>query len=184
MNVLSLQNVIHRRLPNLSKESFPFDHMEAHFTGKDGIIETDDFTIKSPVLNLVSPGKIDLNKEHLDFIVWVQTLEAMDSVISKVPIIGYILTEKECAPKGVLLYPVEVKGRWSDPEVKYSPSMMRLGSGVLNIFKRILSAPGHYFKMISGGEQEAEEQMVFPTDFGEKLDCEEVKNETLDNKDE
>jgi hypothetical protein len=184
LNALSLQNVIKRRLPNLSKEAFPFDHLEAHFTGKDGIVETDDFTIKSPVLNLVAPGKVDLNQEHLDFIVWVQTLEAMDSVISKVPIIGYILTEKECAPNGVLLYPVEVKGRWPDPKIKYSPSMIRLGSGVLNIFKRILSTPGHYFKMISSGGQKDEEQEVSPPDFGKDLECEDVKNDILDNRDE
>ncbi|MBW1830045.1 MAG: hypothetical protein JRI74_11590, partial [Deltaproteobacteria bacterium] len=112
-----------------------------------------------------------------------QTFETMDSVISKVPIIGYILTEKECAPKGVLLYPVEVKGLWSDPEIKYRPSLIRLGSGVFDIFKRILSTPGHYFKKISGGEKKVEENVGPPPDFGTELECEEVENETLDNSD-
>ena len=183
LNVLSLQNILKGRLPDLSKESFPFDHLEARFTARDGILETDDFSIKSPILNLVAPGKIDLVKEHIDVVVWVQTLETMDSVVSKVPIIGYIMTEKECAPKGILLYPIEVKGLLSDPKIKYRPSMLRLGSGVFNIFKRILNIPAHYFKKISGWGKEEEENVALPPDFGTELECGEVKNETLDNQD-
>jgi len=169
LDVMNIQNILKMRMPDLSKKAFPFEYIEAHAGCKDGIIETDDLTMASPILNAVSTGNMDFNKRHIDCIIWVQTLETMDFVISKVPIIGYLLTEKEHAPKGVLIYPIAVKGKWPDPEIKYAPSPLRFGSGVFNIFKRILTVPGYYFEKISGKKENKEEESapfpVFGTEF-------------------
>lgn len=170
LNFLSLQSFFNKeKLPDLSKESFPFELLEARFNCKDGIVTTDDFTVKSPIFNVVAPGNVDLVKKNLDVVIWVQTLEAMDSVVGWVPVVGYILTEKEGAPKGVFIYPVEVRGAWHEPEIKYTPSLMRLGSGVYNIFKRILNVPGHYFKKISGGDEKSKKRTSLPGALAQNL---------------
>ncbi len=184
LNVLNLQNVFHGRLPNLSKESFPFDSIEGHINCKDGILETDDFTLKSPILNAVAPGTINLPQQKLDMIVWVQSLETMDNVISKIPIVGYILTEKENAPKGVFIYPIEVTGPISDPNVKYSPSLIKFGAGIINIFKRILYTPSHIFSTISNGikKRNKKNEPLSDTDTGKEHVGTKEENESLDKK--
>ncbi len=171
LNFLSLQSFFNKeKLPDLSKESFPFELIEGRFNCKDGIVSTDDLAVKSPIFNIVAPGNIDLIKRNLDFVIWVQTLEAVDSVVGWVPVIGYILTEKEGAPKGVFIYPVEVRGAWHEPEIKYTPSLKHLGGGVYNIFKRILNAPGHYFKKISGGEEKPKKKEILARGIGVKFE--------------
>jgi len=148
LEFLSLKNIINLRMPNFSKEGFSFEGIEAHVTIKEGTFETQDLIFKSPVFNATAQGVVSLSTSTLDLDVWVQTLETMDFVVGSVPIIGYILTEKENSPKGVFIYPLEVQGNWSNPEIR-SCVLKNLGSGVVNIFKRILLTPGRIFKEIS-----------------------------------
>lgn len=150
LDVLNIMNIFKTRLPDLTKKGLSFETIEAHADIKDGVIHTDDFSIKGPILNAVVQGDVDLTRKWEDLIFWAQTLETLDTVISWVPIIGYILTEKENAPKGVVIYPVQIRGDWSNPEVKMLPSVMKIGGGVINIFKRLLETPGRIFKKISG----------------------------------
>jgi hypothetical protein len=150
LDVLSLMNIFKTRLPDLSEKGLYFETIEANAEIKDGIIHTDDLAIKGPILNAVVQGTVDLSRKWEDMIFWAQTLETLDTVVSWVPIIGYILTEKENAPKGVVIYPVKIRGDWNDPEIKLLPSVKNLGSGVINIFKRLLNTPGRIFKKISG----------------------------------
>ena len=170
LNVLSIQNILKRRMPDLSREGFPFEYMEGHVRCRDGIVTTEDFTMVSPILNSLAKGTVDLTEKQIDFLIWVQTLTTMDSVVGKVPIVGYLLTGKEEAPKGVLIYPVEVKGDWADPVIKYSPSLLRLGTGLLNIFKRILTAPGYYFEKISGKKEDKAEEIAVSSFSGTEFE--------------
>jgi len=148
LEFLSLQNIIKRRMPDFSKEGYYFERLEASVNIEGGTFETDNLIFKSPIFNAAAQGTVCLPTEKVDFNLWVQTLEAVDSLICKVPIIGYILTEKENSPKGVIIHPYKIKGHWSNPEVKYS-IFKHLGGGVINLFKRILLTPGHIFKEIS-----------------------------------
>jgi len=148
LEFLSLRNMINWEMPNFSKKGFDFKALEAHVDITEGNLETDSFIFKSTIFNATAQGNIFLPTKTVDFDFWVQTLETIDFVVSNVPIIGYILTEKENSPKGVIIYPLEVNGNWSNPKVK-SSVLKNLGPGVINIFKRILLSPGHIFKEIS-----------------------------------
>jgi hypothetical protein len=148
LKFLSLRNMIKWEMPDFSRRGFDFKALEAHVDIKEGNVETNSFIFKSAIFNATAQGNIFLPTETVDFDFWIQTLEALDFVICNVPIIGYILTEKENSPKGVIIYPLEVDGNWSNPNVK-SSVLKNLGPGVVNIFKRILLTPGHIFKEIS-----------------------------------
>ncbi|MBW2143798.1 MAG: AsmA-like C-terminal domain-containing protein, partial [Deltaproteobacteria bacterium] len=148
LEFLSLRNMINWDMPDFSKTGFDFEALEAHVDITEGNLETDSFIFKSAIFNATAQGTIFLPTETVDFDFWIQTLEAIDFVVGNVPIIGYILTEKENSPKGVIIYPLEVDGNWSNPKVK-SSVLKNLGPGVINIFKRILLTPGHIFKEIS-----------------------------------
>jgi uncharacterized protein YhdP len=151
LDVLSIMNIFKTRLPDLLTKGLYFETIEATADIKNGVISTDDLAIKGPILNAVVQGTVDLTRKWMDMIFWAQTLETLDTIVSWVPIIGYILTEKENAPKGIVIYPVQMRGGWNDPEVKLLPSVKNLGGGVINIFKRLINTPGRIFKKISGG---------------------------------
>jgi len=144
LDFLSFQNII----KDFSKEGYYFENLEASFNIKEGTLETDDFIFKSPAFNATAQGTVCLPTKMLDLKLWVQTLQTMDFVVGNVPIIGYILTEKEKSPKGVIIYPFEIKGQWSDPTIE-SRVWKNLGNGVINIFKRILLTPGRIYKEIT-----------------------------------
>ncbi len=149
LDVLNLQNILKGRMPEFVEKGFSFDLLEARKVKvRNGTIETQNLIFKSPVFNAAAQGSVSLPTEMLDFRVWVQTLETVDSLVAKVPIIGYILTEKESSPRGVLIYPYEIKGHWSNPVIT-SAVIKNIGPGVVNIFKKILLTPGRIFREIS-----------------------------------
>ncbi|RLC31114.1 MAG: hypothetical protein DRH37_03790 [Deltaproteobacteria bacterium] len=148
LEFLSLRNIVQLKMPDLAEKGFAFEKVSADFTIRDGEIETDNLVFESPAFNAAAQGTVSLPGRMVDLDLWIQTLGTMDSIVSRVPIIGYILTGKEKSPKGVFIYPVEVKGNWSDPEIE-SSVLKNLGGGVVDIFKRILLTPGHIFKQIT-----------------------------------
>ncbi len=149
LEILNIQNIIHRRMPDLKTKGFSFEALEAkdiHI--KQGTLKTDAVVFKSPVFNAAAQGTARIPTGMVDFDVWVQTFETMDSLVAKVPIIGYILTKKENSPKGIIIYPYEIEGHWTDPEIK-SAVLKNIGPGVINIFKNILLSPGVIFRWVS-----------------------------------
>ncbi len=149
LEVLNLQNIKKFRIPDMSTKGFSFDVFEAlQCQIQSGTLKSDSIVLKCPVFNAAAQGAVHLDSQTVDLNVWVQTLETMDSIVAWVPIIGYILTEKENSPKGVIIYPYEIKGNWTDPVIK-SAILKNIGPGVINVFKNILMTPGRIFKRIS-----------------------------------
>src|SRR4030042_4151462 len=82
-------------------------------------------------------GKVDLGKNQSDAIIGVHPLVTVDTVLSKIPIVGYILTGKE---KAFLSYVYEVKGDLDDPTIEAIP-IKGLGEGFWGIIRRLLETP-------------------------------------------
>src|SRR4030042_1930909 len=82
-------------------------------------------------------GKVDLGKNQIDPRIGVHPLVTVDTVLSKIPIVGYILTGKE---KAFLSYVYEVKGDLDDPMIEAIP-IKSLGQGFWGIIQRLLETP-------------------------------------------
>ena len=94
--------------------------------------------MRSPVFNAVARGNVDIPKNWtIDLYLGAQPLGTIDSLLSKIPVIGYILTGKE---KSLVIYYFKVEGTLSDPKVKYVP-LKHLGN-MAGFFKRLFFAPG------------------------------------------
>ena len=76
-------------------------------------------------------------KNEIDAKVGVHPLATVDTVLSKIPIAGYILTGKN---KAFLSFVYEVTGDLNDPKVETIP-IKTLGEGVFGIIKRLLETP-------------------------------------------
>jgi len=156
LDFLSLQKIFKKRPPDLSKEGLYFESIKGHFDVNNGIIVTDSLVMDSPVLNAVAKGSIDLNTKLVAYDLGVHPLGTIDSLLSKIPIAGYILTGKE---KAILVYYFKVTGPIGKPEVKYVP-LKNIGNSVVGFFKRLFFTPGRIFKKISKAGQGQEKNKI------------------------
>jgi hypothetical protein len=82
-------------------------------------------------------GSTDLVREQVDMKLGVHPLQTVSSIISRIPVIGWILTGDS---RRFLVFYFEAKGTWSDPKVS-SLEMTALPRSVFNIFKRVFRLP-------------------------------------------
>ena len=145
LGFLSLQKIFVRKPPELSKEGLYFKSIRGTVVINDGILRTDNLTMKSPVFNAAAKGMVNLSRKEVDFDLGIQPLGTIDSLVSKVPIVGYILTGRE---KSILMYYFKVTGPLSKPEARYVP-LKNLGSSLAGLFERLLLTPARLMKGVS-----------------------------------
>ena len=136
-SVLNVSQLFKGRIPDLTTRGLPYRQIKATITVKDGVASTDDFLVDSDAMKITIVGKVDLAKNWIDARVGVHPLGTVDTVLSSVPVAGYILTGKEKAFLSVIY---EVKGDLNDPEIDAIP-VKSLGEGFLGILQRLLETP-------------------------------------------
>jgi uncharacterized protein YhdP len=141
-SILNVSQLLMGRLPDLKTKGLPFHKIMANIQVKDGIASTDDLVVDSDAMKITLIGKADLGKNQIDATIGIHPLVTLDTVLSKVPIAGYILTGKD---KAFLSYVYEVKGELDDPKIEAIP-IKSLGQGFWGIIKRILETPLRPFK--------------------------------------
>jgi uncharacterized protein YhdP len=141
-SILNVSQIFKGRLPDLRTKGLPYQRISANIQIKEGIAFTEDFLVDSDSMRITIVGKIDLGKNLIDAKIGVHPLVTVDTVLSNIPIAGYILTGKE---KAFLSYVYEVKGDLDDPKVEAVP-FKTVGEGLLGIFKRLLETPLRPFR--------------------------------------
>jgi hypothetical protein len=136
-SILNVSQLLMGRLPDLKTKGLPFHQISANIHVKDGIASTDDLVVDSDAMKITLIGKVDLGKNQIDARIGIHPLVTLDTVLSKVPIAGYILTGKD---KAFLSYVYEVKGELDDPKIEAIP-IKSLGQGFWGIIKRLLETP-------------------------------------------
>jgi uncharacterized protein YhdP len=136
-SILNVSQLLTGRLPDLKTRGLPFHQITANIQVKDGIASTDDFVVDSDAMRITLIGKVDLGKNQIDARIGVHPLGTLDTVLSKVPIAGYILTGKE---KAFLSFIYEVKGDLDDPKIEAVP-IKGMGENFLGIIRRLLETP-------------------------------------------
>ena len=156
LDFLSLQKIFQKRPPELSKEGFYFESIKGHIDINKGIIETDNFMMESPIINAAAKGTVDLTNNWVNYDIGTEPLGTIDLLISKIPIIGHILTGEE---KSILVYYFKVKGPLGNPEVRYVP-LKNLGNTMIDFFRRLFLTPVRLFKEMSRVTQDLAEKGV------------------------
>ncbi len=152
LDFLSIQKIFRRPPPNLSKEGFYFDRIGADFEVKKGVVHTENLLMRSPVFNGAAQATLDLPKKQVTADFGVQPLVTLDSLISKIPIVGYILTGKD---KTLLVYYFKVRGPLSDPRVTYVP-LKKWGNSIMGYVTRIFLTPPRLFEKLMNLRKPAE----------------------------
>ncbi|NCC25874.1 MAG: hypothetical protein EOM25_11890 [Deltaproteobacteria bacterium] len=159
LHFLNIQNILSLNFSTL-EEGIPFETIEGYFHIRKGIAKTEDFTVSSPVLNVATEGELRLKDMTVEARLAVQPFGTVDSLVSKIPIAGYILTGQD---KSLVSYYFRVQGPLKDPEVTYVP-FVDLPASVLGYFKRILLTPVRVFDQ-SRVDEEMKRDRIEPPDW-------------------
>ena len=109
------------------------------FAHVGGVAETENFVYETDQRRTSIVGKFDLNLREMDAVVGVAPMPGLDKFLTKIPVIGKILTAGD---EGSLIKTYySVKGPFDDPEVTAIP-FTSLGKKVTGIFQGILQTPG------------------------------------------
>ena len=149
-SLLNVTQYFKGRLPDLKTKGLPFYHTIAHFQIKDGVFSTEDFLVDSEAIRITGIGKLDLGKNQVDAKIGVHPLVTVDTVLSKIPIAGYILTGKN---KAFLSFVYEVKGDLDDPKIEAIP-VQSIPGGVFGIIKRLLETPLRPFQIPTSSQKD------------------------------
>jgi uncharacterized protein YhdP len=136
-SILNVSQLLKGRLPDLATKGLPYRQILGNFYVKDGVASTDDFLVDSDAMRITLLGKIDLGKNLIDVRVGVHPLVTIDTILSSVPIAGYILTGED---KGFISYFYQVKGSLDDPKIEAIPFKF-VEESTWGIIKRLLGTP-------------------------------------------
>jgi uncharacterized protein YhdP len=136
-SLLNVSQLLVGRLPDLKTKGLPFHQIRANIYVENGVASTDDFVVFSDAMKITLIGKVDLGKKQIDARIGIHPLVTLDTMLSKVPIAGYVLTGEE---KAFLAYIYEVKGDLDDPKIEAIP-IKGLGEEFFGIIRRLLETP-------------------------------------------
>jgi len=141
ISILNVSQLLSFSLPDMARDGMPFNQITATVGVKNGILTTQDFFIDSNVMHVTTVGSIDIVKETLDMLIGVQPLQTVDRIVSRVPVVGWILSGGDGS---LITTYFEAKGSWENPEVTAIP-VKTMATGTLDIFRRVFELPVRLF---------------------------------------
>ncbi|UCD71311.1 MAG: AsmA-like C-terminal domain-containing protein [Syntrophobacterales bacterium] len=148
--VFSLLNVLQLfkgKLPGLTGEGLPYNTITGEIGVAKGIAGTENLLVDSDAMKITIIGEADIAREILDLTMGIHPLGTVDTIVSKVPVVGRIVTGKD---EAIISYYVEVKGDFSNPKVRHIP-LKSMGRGLIEIMRNVLETP---MRIIPGGKEE------------------------------
>jgi hypothetical protein len=152
-SLLNISGMLSGQMPELEKEGFSYKN--ADFSGRfeNGTFELDSGIIDSSAMTIYFEGSEDLVRKEHDLILVVAPLKTVDAVIDKIPLVSDLFE------RGLVPYPIRVKGGWDDPHLALL-STTAIGGELLNLMGRTLKLPVTILEKLfpSSNVKEAEEE--------------------------
>lgn len=136
-SILNVSQLVKGQLPDMVSGGMPYEKITGDLAFQGGAISTENLYMDSNAISLSAVGKIDMVKSQMDMTIGVKPLQTVDKVVSKIPIVGWVLTGKD---RSLITTYFEAKGPVADPKVTAVP-VRSLAKGVFNIFKRVFQLP-------------------------------------------
>ena len=128
------------KIPPRALEAKPKPYLDifGEFVVEKGVARTENFRFEDPDQRMSLVGDFDLGHFQMDTVVGVAPLRELDRFLTKIPLVGKIITagDEESLVKNYYT----VKGGFSNPEVTPIP-FTALGKKVVGIFQGILQSP-------------------------------------------
>lgn len=125
----SLQNI-----PDLAAKGLPYDTLQLKVDVQGRTLVLREAVMDGPSVKMVGQGTINLSDRTADVTLLVAPLRSVDSVVSRIPVIGDVLGGS------LVSIPVRVSGALDNPTVTPLPAAA-VGSELLGVMKRTLKLP-------------------------------------------
>jgi len=135
LSFLNTTEILRGKLPDYKTRGFPYNSIQAHGIIQKGGVKFEEVVIDGTTADIYANGEIDMVEKTMDARVLVSSLQTVESVASKIPLVSYLL-----GGRGVTAVPVRVYGPLDQLRtVPVSP--MALGEDLLGIMERTLGLP-------------------------------------------
>ncbi len=165
LSILNLPAVLQGKV-DFDKEGLPFNRLSATISARNGLIESEDIILDSPVLKITAAGNYDLATDRLNMVWAVSPFGSYSQFLKSIPLFGRLLAGER---KGIATALFQVKGSIEDPEVTYLPlksfatGLTGLAQLAFDVLKNTLTLP---VDLVSPDEK--------PADASEKAPLSEV----------
>lgn len=117
----------------LKGEGISFTNLDAPFTLTDGLLQIKEARAWGPALGLTSKGEVDLDHGRVAVEGTVVPAYALNSVLGKIPLLGWLVTGGEKGG-GLVAFNYTMKGASQDPDVTVNPLSALTPGFLRNLF--------------------------------------------------
>lgn len=117
----------------LNGDGITFSNLDAPFTLADGLLTIRDSRAYGPALGITSKGEIDLERGRMALEGTVVPAYALNSVLGKIPVLGWLITGGEKGG-GLVAFNYSMKGPSEDPSVTVNPLSALTPGFLRNLF--------------------------------------------------
>lgn len=128
ISILNLPAVLQGKV-DLEKEGLSYNKITATILARNGLFETENLIIDSPIVKITAAGNFDLPTDQVDMVWAVSPFGSYSQFLKTIPLFGRLFAGER---KGLATALFSVKGSIEDPEVTYLP-MKSFASGVTGL---------------------------------------------------
>jgi len=137
LSLLNLEDLLDVKSLGMSSQGMPYRRLTGDIAIDRGVARTENLLLESRAFNVSAHGHVDLPNETIDMNVAVKPFQTLDRVVTKTPLVGWLLSGKDGA---VVAAFYRVSGPLDNPTVASLPAKS-LGRNVFGIFQRLLQLP-------------------------------------------
>lgn len=128
ISILNLPAVLQGKV-DLEKDGLPYNKISATVVARNGLFETENLIIDSPIVKITAAGNYDLPTDQIDMVWAVSPFGSYAQFLKTIPLFGRLFAGDR---KGLDTALFSVKGSIGDPEVTYLP-MKSFATGVTGL---------------------------------------------------
>jgi hypothetical protein len=128
ISILNLPAVLQGKV-DLEKEGLPYNKITATLLVQNGLFETENLIIDSPIVKITAAGSYDSPTDQVDMVWAVSPFGSYSQFLKTIPLFGRLFAGDR---KGIATALFSVKGSIEDPDVTYLP-MKSFATGVTGL---------------------------------------------------
>ena len=128
ISILNLPAVLQGKV-DLEKDGLPYNKITGTVLVRNGLFETENLIVDSPIVKITAAGNYDLPTDQIDMVWAVSPFGSYSQFLKTIPLFGRLFAGDR---KGVATALFSVKGAIEDPEVTYLP-MKSFATGVTGL---------------------------------------------------
>jgi uncharacterized protein involved in outer membrane biogenesis len=162
ISILNLPAVLQGKV-DLEKDGLPYNKISAKVLARNGLFETENLIIDSPIVKITAAGNYDLPTDQVDMVWAVSPFGSYSQFLKTIPLFGRLFAGDR---KGVATALFSVKGSIEDPEVTYLPmksfatGLTGLAQLAFDILKNTVMLP---VDLMTPDEEKAADKDTIPT---------------------